>query len=222
MTGWTDVDLILAHVASRGYARICEGEAAVQAVVKRLRRNHFSTTSSTLGVKGPDDARNNTLSKKHGLDAFPFHTDYAFRAIPPRYILLTNKSEISVARPTYIADLRGLPEDVLQQIRCSVWTLRTRRGHFLVNSCFQFQGKPVWRWDCDFLAPANNNALRAIDAAPRAMQAMAREIRWKPNEAALIDNWRCVHARGQEPHPTGDIGRVLIRTEFWCHARMDF
>ena len=54
----------------------------MEELLSSMRKQHFSISVSELKIKSVDKARANSLSAKYGRGAFPFHTDFAFRAIP--------------------------------------------------------------------------------------------------------------------------------------------
>ena len=79
----------------------------------------------------------------------------------------------------------------------------------------------VWRWDCDFLSPANYDAEQARATANTEMHKIAESISWRPENAVLIDNWCCAHGRADQiAAAKPDIDRFLLRYEFWDDAGM--
>jgi hypothetical protein len=217
---WT-VKEILAQVARFGFCYFATDAAQVRELVRALRRFQFIVSKTSLQVKHASTAGHNTLSAKYGMDAFPFHTDFAFRAIPPRYILLLNSTDSHFLRPTLVTRMEMLSARLQQQIRLSTWKLVTSEKHYLVSGQFIRNGQKVWRWDCDFLSPANREAEQTRSDASMAMLEIAEPIMWPPQSAVLIDNWCCVHARaGKRENDQFELNRTLLRIEFWGDARM--
>jgi L-asparagine oxygenase len=166
-------------------------------------------------------AKPNSLSERYGCGSFPFHTDFAFRAIPPRFILLSNETNIHFERQTYISRFIDLPSAMLDLLLKSSWRLLSSGHHYLVQSSFVLDRERGLRWDRDFLNPANAEALEATRVLNSAMLGRSSQVDWRPSSAVLIDNWRCAHARGgQLETDIYDANRKLTRTEFWTHARM--
>lgn len=141
--------------------------------------------------------------------------------MPPRYILLLNATEAQFRRPTLVVRMEELAVQLQSLIRQSTWNLRRSQKHYLVNGQFVQNGQIVWRWDCDFLKPANSEAEEASRSVPTAMNELAEPINWGLHSAVLIDNWSCAHARGEEElQGPCELTRALTRYEFWAYARM--
>lgn len=212
---------LLAHVANFGFGRLVANGNQVNELVQFLQKRRFVVSNTSLQIKHASNARPNTLSAKYGSAGFPFHTDFAFRAMPPRYILLLNATNSVFHRPTLIARLDMLAPSLRNLVRSSVWKLVTLQKRYLVSGQFMRNGQVVWRWDCDFLAPVNKEAHEAFQSAPMAMGEIAQPIVWSGQSAVLIDNWNCVHARGEEQiNAQEELSRTLTRYEFWGDARM--
>jgi hypothetical protein len=215
------VNELLAHVASFGFCHFGANEDQISELIQSLRKLQFVVSNTSLQIKHATKARPNTLSAKHGSAAFPFHTDFAFRPMPPRYILLLNVTDSHFQRPTRIARIDKLTPPLRNLIRSSIWKLVSSQKHFLVSGQFIRNRHIVWRWDCDFLTPVNAEAQEACHSAPAAMSELAQSITWSPQSAVLIDNWCCVHARGEDRSiGRNELNRALIRYEFWGDARM--
>jgi hypothetical protein len=212
---------LLAQVARLGFCQFTANENLIEQVIQCLARRQFAATSTSLHIKAISNARPNTLSAKYGTASFPFHTDFAFCALPPRYILLTNTTEATFQRPTLVAPIPRLQSRFRSLMQASMWKLRRVQKHYLVNGSFVQNAEVIWRWDCDFLKPANREAEVAYRLVPEAMNGLAVPIEWAGQTAVLIDNWCCAHARGEPRADTpSELTRVLTRYEFWRYARM--
>jgi hypothetical protein len=210
---------LLETVKRYGFGRFPSTADALANTLNLLRRRGFAVTNTHLVVKPKSASRPNTLSAKYGTDRFPFHSDFAFSAIPPRYILLSNATNAQFQRPTLITKVERLEPDCQSLIRNSTWRLLRSERHYLVSGRFVLSGQIIWRWDCDFMQPANHAADEACRLVPKAMSALAEAVDWQPYSAVLIDNWSCAHARG-DVGPSSDENRALMRYEFWGYARM--
>jgi hypothetical protein len=212
---------ILVHTANNGFCCVLANAKLLNELIQALRKLQFTVTKTSLYVKQPFRSRPNTLSAKYGPAAFPFHTDFAFRGTPPRYILLVNPTDLLFQRPTLIAPIEMLPSHLKELIRLSTWKLTAAGKHYLVSGQFNRNGQKVWRWDCDFLSPANDEAHAARVDANVSMLKISTPVMWSPQSAVLIDNWYCAHARGNaDENDKLDISRSLLRLEFWGDARV--
>lgn len=210
---------VLATVARHGFCQLPNTQGTLDKTVSFLRRRGFAVTNTHLRVKPKSASRPGTLSAKYGTSGFPFHTDFAFSAIPPRFILLSNETSDWSERTTLITPIERLEPSSRSLVRNSTWRLLRSPRSYLVSGCFTQGGQVIWRWDCDFLEPANEAAEEASRLVPRGLVSLAEAVDWQPRSAVLIDNWACTHAR-DDVETCLDETRVLTRYEFWRYARM--
>jgi hypothetical protein len=124
-------------------------------------------------------------------------------------------------RPTLVARIDLLTPALRNLVRNSMWRLVSSKKQYLVSGQFIRDGQVVWRWDTDFLTPVNREAQEARCSVPAALCDLAKSIAWVRQGAVLIDNWCCVHARGDAQSSAKDeLNRALMRYEFWGDARM--
>jgi hypothetical protein len=164
-----------------------------------------------LTVRSAQAARRNTHSAAFGEGAFPFHTECAHWSVPARYILLRASREFS--RPTRVLNLS---EAVERQFR-SVFEAAL---FFVLNGSRSFLAQ-AWdsrarrlRYNPTCMRPATATAVTAA----KLMTVLIREpnttrIDWTAGKTLIVDNWRCVHARGETSDaadPAREIARVLV------------
>lgn len=215
-----DAEGVLRRTGAEGFCHFAGNEQLVLDLCAAMRRKSCTITSTPLSVLTETEAKNNTLSQRHGCSSFPFHTDYAFRAVPPRFILLWNATDTCFERRTYVSRFSSLSPDMIDLLRGCTFGLARFGERYLLNACFTLNGMSGWRWDQDFLVPENSKALQASREVGRALLERSEKFGWAPKSAIFIDNWRCSHARGPSPGNPSDRMRRLIRFEFWTHARM--
>lgn len=209
-------------LAGRAWCEVALCDIPLTEILRSLRRDIGHVTRSELSVKSTEEARKNTLSHLHGKGRFPHHTDFAFRAMPPRVIVLVNDSSEDFERPTLVASAASVSDGLRLAWEKSFWTLATREGSFVVSGRFRQGANEGYRWDRDFLRPANFHAERCVRELPNELMLGEVACSWKPNTALLIDNWNCTHGRGALPLGGDDTGqRVLTRYEVWQHAGLD-
>ena len=147
-------------------------------------------------------APKNRYSGHYGLDAFPFHTDLAHWAVPPRYVLLRclvgrEDVETRILASAHIIDRLGEP-----LLRKAVLRLRSHRpgasGLLRALSCLREQ--KLFRWDSIFLEPMNDPAerLQHLMKSP-ALDGITRLCLQNRGDTLLLDNWRFLHSRSAVP-----------------------
>ena len=149
------------------------------------------------------EAKQNQYSGHYGFDIFPFHTDLAHWALPPRYFLLrcligTEDVFTNVLPSSHVVGLLGAAS--LQKA-----VLRARKRHFacsgLVRALSLHHGEQIFRWDPIFLEPLNGHAGALVRAMldPALNDATIRVRLQDPGDTLIIDNWRTLHGRSQVP-----------------------
>jgi hypothetical protein len=211
---------ILATMQTSGFAVFDLNGLSVAVLLNHLKRAGHSVSQTVLAPRDQSpQSHKKTLSGIYGKDAFPYHTDYAFKPTPPKFIILANESCYHFGRSTFISSLSALPSDMAVLLKDSSWILRSRLGTFIVSSCQSVKGHLLFRWDLDFLTPYNDFAQRSAERIPPYLVAKKSEISWSPRSAVMINNWICAHARGGATSaPSDDDVRRLTRYEVWNHA----
>lgn len=211
---------IINEASATGFASFQATASDLQILVRFLRRIG-SVTETDLTIKPQSEARVNTLSHRYGASEFPFHTDFAFRPRPPRYIVLCNEGHES-ARETLISNIDQLPIQIVENLTKSTWHLRRQSRSFELGGTLLIDQQRAFRWDNDFLEPANDHALSCLEEVPRLLSSQQRRISWTiPNTVVIIDNWLCAHARGPSASRRDDHTRKLKRLEVWQYAGVD-
>lgn len=208
----------LSSLKERGHSPLSLND--LSSALNELKKLGHRVTQTTLEIKAEEAARSLTLSKKYGAGRFPFHSDFAFRAIPPRHIVLCNLSDRTFKRRTLVCVLDELSDSLRSQIEKCSWNLMTTKGLCVVDGRFRFAGRDGTRWDCDFLQPANHHANEAVSIADNEMLRHSSAFDWQPHSALIIDNWRCTHSREQSPDCDTDTHRKLVRYEAWDNGRV--
>ena len=156
-------------------------------------------------------AKENTLSKKHGIGAFPFHTETAYWLIPARYLLLRCVHPGTGRRPTFIVDSCQweLSASNRRSLTSEVFKVAGRK-FFLANLATPHGDRLAWRFDRDCMVPVTNGADQAFRTMTIFLDGSQKiKINWIRGMLLLIDNHRCLHARGTAR--STDKNRVLER-----------
>ncbi len=133
--------------------------------------------------------------------------------MPARFVAL--RSEDGSSRPTFIIEMRGMLEAETRRLfEESLFAVVNGRRSFLAAAWDST--RHVLRYDPTCMKPATRAAARASVVIERLIHE-ARPIRvdWGPRTTLIIDNWRCLHARGSTT--TSDVGvrqltRALLET----------
>ena len=157
----------------------------------------------------------NTYSGNFGLGGFPFHTDLAHWARPPRYLML----RCAIGDPdTYTELIDGF--SLVAAIGSNTLTRCLARPRRPIKGALQLL--PVWqpvseahpellRWDSVYLQPTNEYAHSVfkqitgwlLDAQSK------RHVLLNEGDTLLLDNWRVLHGRSAVPDP--DSSRKIQR-----------
>ncbi|HEY0298619.1 MAG TPA: hypothetical protein VGB84_05300 [Arachidicoccus sp.] len=140
-----------------------------------------------------NDAHEQSLSAKYGINDFPFHTDGAYFEIPPRYIVLRYIRGIDNPTPTVVCDMKNIVEKDKNMLKHSIWKVKSRSGFFL--STILSEENNVFRYDKCVMQPSishNNNSQYFEDLVSGLPK---EEIRWSLNKTVVLDNWTFLHSR---------------------------
>lgn len=158
-----------------------------------------------------DSAKQNTLSSRYGIDAFPFHTDTAHWDQPARYLVLYCVDPGEGKRPTLLQDSRDWQLDSAEaELACrALW----KTGHVRPRLCMLAERKGDYlaiRFDRDCMRPMSAEARELENLIARRIdRTVHKQIDWEPRSLLIIDNQRMVHARGKSNQ--ADTSRVLKR-----------
>jgi L-asparagine oxygenase len=160
----------------------------------------------------------NTYSGNFGLGSFPFHTDLAHWATPPRYLMLRCASGDPTVE-TQMIDGRDLVEIVGAGAlaRCLALPRRPMKGSFHLLPIWQDSANhagQLLRWDSIYLKPANGYALSTFQRLEEALSRtrIATNTLRNRGDTLLLDNWRVLHGRSsvQNANSSRKIYRVYL------------
>jgi hypothetical protein len=142
-----------------------------------------------------ETAPRNTLSSRHGLAEFPFHTDGAHWRIPPRYLVLGCADEGETERPTHLlTPLIAEKGSVAASLRRVPWVVNTGRQAFLAPILTSVEGQREIRYDPGCMTATSSAGTATSLAMLRS--AAPHTIRWRRGDLLIIANRKCLHARG--------------------------
>lgn len=147
-----------------------------------------------------DSAPPASMSSKTGPGEQPMHTDAAFCLSPPRYIAFQclEPGESSCPTNVWVLDLARLERDRPTILAGSDWV--AHGGGYPPFYCSVMEvrrGEARVRFDPFCMRPI----CRRVDAIDEVKQALGHysqhfSFEWKTGSMLVIDNWRCLHARG--------------------------
>ena len=179
-------------------------------------------TVQRLEAREPAVGSGRRYSDIYGRKRFPFHTDLAQWAVPPRYLLLRCVKGAAGVR-TGVLDA-GHYISLFGRAGAKRALFRSRNPISSISSGSILPlledkgGREIFRWDPEFLLPANGFAAEVRDKIVKAELSFIQQAAYfsllQPNDTLVIDNWRYLHCRTEVP---GDAERVVERiylTEF--------
>jgi hypothetical protein len=127
---------------------------------------------------------------------------------------MSNRTSSSYLRPTQFSTLKDVSQDVRRKLSGSRWILKNQKsGPPLFGMFITSQGNG-FRFDRDFLHPANPQADWCVMNLDAELASHIAEIHWSPHDVLVLDNWNTVHARGALAKNINE-DRELERLEFW-------
>lgn len=164
----------------------------------------FSTIQK-LRPHTQSNATPNTYSGNFGTEEFPFHTDLAHWAIPPRYLMLrcivgSNAVTTSLFDGNLLLDAMGstLLRRTLVQPRRPL-----RYGKQLLRLLEYLDGNDskFLRWDSIFLRPATAESEKTFSLVVEYIGSNNAEdmVLLSLGDTLIIDNWRMMHRRSAVP-----------------------
>jgi hypothetical protein len=159
----------------------------------------------------PMQANAKSLSRVHGLGAFPMHTDGAHRVTPPRFVVLVCASPGTTPVPTVLLRFSDLEFSGSERARFEAAPFLVRNGRRSFYSTICSTSRPFVRFDEECMVPqdaSGKTSARLI--AQRAKDVGFTSVHWRAGEVLLIDNWNVLHGRGLAT-PVASSDRKLFR-----------
>jgi len=183
-----------------------EGPRSVKQILEAL--GATAVTWQRLVPSTVEMARSNTLSSRHGLGAFPAHTDFATAATPPQYLILV--APRSREAETLIFDpFELLQEFGLDHVQRSLFLLKGRYASYCRILTIR-NGELFFRYNSAVMTARNDEAVAV--AAYIAKMKPIRRVDWKNTRILILNNWSTFHGRNQLPEAQ-DVG--LYRFAAW-------
>lgn len=129
---------------------------------------------------------------------FPLHTDFAYKEIPPRYIVLQCLSISYSSRPTYILDWNLIPSDITKTLINVVWKINHKERNCALKlwSPLRDHNVKILRYDPVCMKPYFKKNSHASEIISNVFKTYSDSVFWEVNKCVIFDNWRCFHGRG--------------------------
>ena len=160
------------------------------------------------------------MSAVFGKGAFPFHTDLAHFASPPRFVILRAERADPTGRETLLHDHRLLSLTPAERQTFAHGPFFVRGGHrpFLSSILDRALGSTgvVLRYDPCCMTPATPSAHTAeLLLTKKTTDLDPVRIEWFPGRTIVLDNWRVLHARAAPRQALQRDTRILQRVLVW-------
>lgn len=138
----------------------------------------------------------NTYSGNYGFDIFPFHTDLAHWAYPPRYFILHCITP-NLAVGTQVLPLAQLKNIIPHELmKKSLFIPRKKVAGKL--GYLRMLDESKIRWDILFLNPVNDEAREVLNLFKENIsQLRPKTFHLDKGQVLLVDNWGVLHGRTQ-------------------------
>jgi len=194
------------------HAAEIDASVAIRQIGSVIKLAGFDTLQ-TLSPKLQNEATPNTYSGNFGLDDFPFHSDLAHWARPPRYLALRCING-GIATYTQLIDSSNIV-DLIGEVelrRTLVMPRRPQSGRKqLLRLLERFDGA-FWafRWDPLFLSATEECAevLKQVALCIAGLNPH-RCLLSESGDTLVVDNWRMLHGRSRVAD--SDVNRVIVR-----------
>ena len=156
-----------------------------------------------LRPRKKDSAPFASLSSLVGMAKQPMHTDAAYHPLPPHYLVFQCLEPGEATCPTHVwaVDVPRLRKDRPEILTTPNWV--TRGGGLAPFYCSAMQvhsGEVRVRFDP--LCMAIGGDCHAAAKAAQILRTYSKKstVEWRRGAFLIMDNWRCLHARGPGGH----------------------
>ena len=182
------------------------------------------STIQRLTAREPIDEKGRRYSDIYGRKRFPFHTDLAHWALPPRYLILRCVSGAKGVSTGVLSSAHFLNIVGRDQARRALFRSRNSVASFSNGSILTLlqdrAGDDVFRWDPQFLTPMNGFASEIRDKMLQGEASCSQAAEYfslhEPNDTLIIDNWRCLHCRTRVPDGVERVVERVYLTELYA------
>jgi hypothetical protein len=153
--------------------------------------------AAELTPKSREASRPGTMSAIIGMDAQPMHTDGANRSLPPRFLVFEclNAGEAPCPTNIWVLNLGLLNRCKPRELQRTGWVSQHAGVRFYCDVLNKVDGLPYVRFD-PLCMTHPDPELPAIASETLHRYSQLHRVDWIEGSILAIDNWRCLHARG--------------------------
>jgi alpha-ketoglutarate-dependent taurine dioxygenase len=145
-------------------------------------------------------ARPGSLSSFTGAGAQPMHTDAAYLASPPRYIVFEciDPGEVPCRTETWVTNQTRLLQERPSLLADPKWVFQgAGQSQFYSPVLDTVLGIARIRFDSCCMSASSENEI-GLSEVSKLLASYTRQVSfdWTRRAFLIIDNWRCMHARG--------------------------
>lgn len=159
----------------------------------------------------------NTLSSRYGMGAFPPHTEAAYLARPPRFLLLYCVRPGDGGRDTVLFDGAEIFGQISWPRRCGTWVVRAGRRPYLCRAVWLTRSNEIAiRYDRECQFPRGQTALSEEESISEfVFKSAPTSIAWQEGKLLIVNNMRMLHGRGEARSDDRDrwLKRVVVESE---------
>lgn len=156
-----------------------------------------------------------SLSRLFKDNEYPFHNDGVQYPLPPKFIVLQNKTNNNYKTKTLLIDGYKLSEIDKLLFYNSIFKIKGNYGFIertpILNTN-KVQNEKIFRYNPIIMSPIIEHKKEKIEECINNYKEKI-EIEWKPDSTLIINNWRFLHSRTKNLDL--NIKRELIRTEIY-------
>lgn len=156
-----------------------------------------------------------SLSRLFKDNEYPFHNDGVQYPLPPKFIVLQNKTNNNYKTKTLLIDGYKLSEIDKLLFYNSIFKIKGNYGFIertpILNTN-KVQNEKIFRYNPIIMSPIIERKKEKIEECINNYKEKI-EIEWKPDSTLIINNWRFLHSRTKNLDL--NIKRELIRTEIY-------
>lgn len=180
----------------------------------KLNINHVNIISNDLYQNKKSKAKI-SLSKLFGDNDYPFHNDGVQYPIPPKFIILQNKTNYYYKTKTLLIDGYKLSEIDKLLFYNSIFNINGNDGfkeRTPILNTNKISNEKIFRYNPIIMNSIVAHKKEKVEECIRNYKEKI-EIEWKPNSTLIINNWRFLHSRTKNIDL--NINRELIRIEIY-------
>lgn len=189
---------------------------SIEEIIKELNLNIDNVNIKTTELfQNKKSTAKISLSRLFKDNEYPFHNDGVQYPLPPKFIVLQNKTNNNYKTKTLLIDGYKLSEMDKLLFYNSIFKIKGNHGFIERTPILNTNKVPnekIFRYNPIIMSPIIEHKKEKIEECINNYKEKI-EIEWTPNSTLIINNWRILHSRTKNLDL--NIKRELIRTEVY-------